>query len=90
MADRSVRVVLSGRVQGVGMRWQCITHAEALGLNGWVTNRPDGRVELQVEGPEPDVSGFLDWLSGSPGYSLVEDMQVSDVPPEGHQGFGVR
>ena len=53
-----VRVLISGRVQGVGYRWWTEDEAARRGLHGWVRNRIDGRVEAVFAG-EP---------------ALVEDM----------------
>jgi acylphosphatase len=44
------RVVVTGRVQGVWFRESCREHAERLGVSGWVRNRADGAVEIEVEG----------------------------------------
>ncbi len=52
-------IFFSGRVQGVGFRYSCQEIARRWGLNGWVRNRRDGRVELFIEGSSTDISGFL-------------------------------
>ncbi|HEX7637544.1 MAG TPA: acylphosphatase, partial [Burkholderiaceae bacterium] len=43
--------VVRGRVQGVGFREACVAEARALGVAGWVRNRPDGSVEVVLQGP---------------------------------------
>ncbi|MFQ5381541.1 MAG: acylphosphatase, partial [Dehalococcoidia bacterium] len=47
-----VRLSISGRVQGVYYRASCRAEAERLGLNGWVRNTRDGRVEALAEALE--------------------------------------
>lgn len=50
-SERSVRVRIEGRVQGVGYReWACRVAARACAA-GWVRNRGDGSVELALQGP---------------------------------------
>jgi len=49
-----LHVLVRGRVQGVGFRWFVRERASALGVIGWVRNRPDGAVEIAAEGT-PDA-----------------------------------
>lgn len=53
------QVFYEGRVQGVGFRYA--TKREAMGFDvcGWITNLPDGRVEMQVMGNDDEVEDFL-------------------------------
>lgn len=43
-------ILYSGTVQGVGFRYAVEQFASELGLNGWVKNLPDGRVEILTQG----------------------------------------
>jgi acylphosphatase len=56
---RAVRVVIGGRVQGVGYRAWCQTEAESLGLSGWVRNRREGSVEALFSGDAAAVEEML-------------------------------
>ena len=51
----AIRLVITGRVQGVGYRWWAKGEARRLGLDGWVGNRRDGSVELVAAGPAAAV-----------------------------------
>ncbi|MBT2228037.1 acylphosphatase [Nonomuraea sp. NEAU-A123] len=57
-------VWVRGRVQGVGFRWWTRARALELGLTGWARNRPDGRVEVVMEGPEEACVKLLGLLRG--------------------------
>jgi acylphosphatase len=64
-------VVVRGRVQGVGFRWFVREHARTLGLAGWVKNRPDGMVELEVEGPDAKVQELMTFVADGPDGAVV-------------------
>ena len=54
-----VRVVVSGRVQGVWYRGWTVDEARARGLDGWVRNRRDGSVEAVFQGPPEAVAEMV-------------------------------
>jgi acylphosphatase len=75
------RVIVRGRVQGVGFRWFVREHARALRLAGWVKNLPDGMVELEVAGPAERVDELLAHVADGPDGAVVagvDDVQISD------------
>ena len=59
---RRAHVFLTGRVQGVGMRFTVARMAPRHGATGWVRNLPDGRVEIVAEGAPPDLERFFEDL----------------------------
>ena len=79
------RYYVRGRVQGVGFRWFVLHEARALGLNGFVRNLPDGRVEVLAEGP----AGVLDQLGGllrkGPSSAHVESVTEQEAPAPGEK-----
>lgn len=92
MADRvRARLLVSGRVQGVGFRWSTVDQARRLGVRGWVRNRPDGRVEAEVEGERPDVEALVAWCRRGPPAAEVDEVEVGFVPHVGDlDGFSAR
>ncbi len=84
------RVLISGRVQGVFFRDTCRRVAQQHGVNGWVQNLPDGKVEAVFEGPDEDVRRLVEWSRQGPRSAVVEDVRVQPEPPEGISGFQVR
>lgn len=77
---KSLRAVVTGRVQGVGFRWAIRDRAIALGITGWVRNRRDGTVELHAEGTEPAVNSFARWFREGPPLARVADVALSEEP----------
>lgn len=84
------RVVVGGRVQGVGYRESCRRQAERLGVSGWVRNCADGTVEAVFEGPNPAVDAAVEWCRKGPRWAAVRSLHVSEQDPEGLAGFHVR
>ncbi|MEG3640865.1 acylphosphatase [Magnetococcus sp. PR-3] len=71
----AMHVWISGRVQGVWYRHHTHLEAQRLGLQGWVRNLPDGRVEALFQGPEDAVTQAVEWChQGSP-KSQVEGVE---------------
>lgn len=73
-----IHVAVRGRVQGVGFRWFARETARALDLAGWVSNRPDGSVEVAAEGAEPAIGSLLAALRDGPDGASVSG--VDDLP----------
>ena len=69
---RAVRLVVTGRVQGVGFRAFVLRRARELGLGGWVRNHPDGSVEAEAVGKEADLRRFVAAICEGPGHARVE------------------
>jgi acylphosphatase len=76
IVNRSIHVVVRGRVQGVSYRYW--THAEAnrRGLSGWVRNRDDGAVEAVFAGPDGQVQEMLLALRSGPPAARVSDVEI--------------
>ena len=78
--SRTVRVRVSGRVQGVWFRGWTAQTAEALGLSGWVRNRRDGTVEAVFSGEEAMVEQMIAACHIGPSHAVVEDVDVTTEP----------
>ncbi len=84
------RVIVSGKVQGVGYRYATVDTASQLGLSGWVRNHPDSRVEAVFEGSREVVEEMIRWCYQGPPAAMVKDVVVKYEEPEGLRGFEVR
>jgi acylphosphatase len=76
-------VYVSGQVQGVFFRDSAQEKAQQLGLNGWVKNLPDGRVEALFEGPSERVREMVRWCEQGPSQAEVEDVETEFEASEG-------
>jgi acylphosphatase len=78
-----VRVVVSGRVQGVAFRQSAADEAARLGVNGWVRNLPDGRVEVVGEGEQAAIEALVAWCKRGPRLARVDDVRITREPFRG-------
>jgi len=85
----ALRVVVVGRVQGVGFRFFAERAARELGVRGWVRNRPDGSVETLVEGDDDAVRRYIDRLRQGPRLSRVDAVEVAEAPAKGLTSFEI-
>lgn len=81
------RLLIAGRVQGVGFRDWLVLEAERLGVHGWVRNRRDGRVEALVHGEATAVAAFLDACRRGPTYAAVSTVEQHPADPPPAPGF---
>ena len=86
---KRVRVVVTGRVQGVFYRATCARLARDAGLSGSVRNRSDGGVEAVFEGEDGAVDRLVAWCREGPAHAHVDTIEVSSEPPSGEAGFRV-
>jgi acylphosphatase len=85
-----VRVLVTGRVQGVFFRATCASEARRRGVGGRVRNVPGSRVEAVFEGPEDAVEAMVAWCRRGPELARVEEVQVRAEEPIGERNFRVR
>jgi acylphosphatase len=71
---------VSGRVQGVYFRQSTLIEAQNLGVNGWVRNLMDGRVEAVFEGEEHAVKTLVNYCRQGPPSARVNNIEVSYGP----------
>jgi acylphosphatase len=84
-----MRVVVHGRVQGVGFRQGVSSRARSLGVSGWVLNRSDGAVEAVFEGPQDRVESMVEWCRRGPVGAHVERVDELPESPRGERGFRI-
>ena len=69
-----LRMLVSGRVQGVFFRRAAADEAYRLGLKGWARNRPDDTVEIVVEGRRRNLKMFAAWAHTGPHLAHVTEV----------------
>jgi acylphosphatase len=87
MPEKTRRLRITGRVQGVGYRLWATRAAAALGLRGWVCNRSDGSVEMLATGAPEDVAALVEACRQGPLGARVTAVTVADAEDDGSLGF---
>ena len=77
MAAIARRIVVRGRVQGVGYRDATVQAAFATGVTGWVRNRRDGTVEAVAQGESQSVERFVEWCRTGPPLARVLGVEAT-------------
>ncbi len=72
----SARILVKGRVQGVGYRYYILRHAQELGLRGHVRNLTNGDVEIIAEGDRQMIERLIGYAERGPVFAHVQDIQV--------------
>ncbi|NEQ50749.1 MAG: acylphosphatase [Leptolyngbya sp. SIO3F4] len=76
-----IKITVCGRVQGVGFRYHTRKTAQALGLTGYVTNKPDHTVEIVADGADDNLAALITWAKVGPERANVKAIEVEDCLP---------
>jgi len=78
-------------VQNVGFRHYACKKAKEFDVNGFIQNRSDGSVYVEVEGEKKNLNEFLDWCYSGPAWAEVGNIEY-DFTDEvaGYEDFEVR
>ena len=87
---KGLHFIISGRVQGVFFRATTKSKAIELGISGWVSNLPDGRVEVFAYAEPTQLSELEGWLWKGPSAAQVTDVLSSEIPWESCDGFLIK
>jgi len=88
---RRLHATVHGHVQGVSFRYETVSHAESLGVVGYVRNLRDRTVEVVAEGPAASLERLLAWLHRGPAAAHVTAVDVIwETPQHEFYSFEVR
>jgi acylphosphatase len=93
MAVKRVKIILSGKVQGVFFRDFAKQNANKLGMVGYVKNNKDGTVEIVAQGEELKMEEFVRLCKRGPIFAKVESARVNNediADVEEYEYFDIR
>ena len=77
--NSAYKIIVQGRVQGVGYRWFSMQIAQQLEIKGYVKNLFNGDVEVFAQGDDASVQQFIDQLRKGPSFSNVNNLNIYDA-----------
>jgi len=87
---KHVKIVVTGRVQGVFYRVSAKEKADELGLVGLVRNEPNGSVYMEVEGESNQIDSFVAWCEQGSKLATIKEVSVAEGEIKGYDDFEVR
>ncbi|TLX77090.1 acylphosphatase [Labilibacter sediminis] len=87
---RRVRIIVYGRVQGVGFRYFVQEQAKQHGIKGYVRNLPNGEVEIDAEGEHSSLQTFIQTCKKGSRLSSIDDIVIHHIPIYGFQLFSIK
>lgn len=88
--NRSYRIVIKGKVQGVNYRYNAQAMAHKLNLTGFVRNLHDGTVYAEAEGTDEAVHKFIEWCHVGPRLADVTEVEGTEQELKGYQTFEIK
>jgi len=86
---KTLRIFISGIVQGVFFRDFIKQEAENLGLKGYVRNLEDSRVEVVIEGYDNEVNKMIEVCKKGSPYSKVMEIEIEKIENQGFDNFKI-
>jgi acylphosphatase len=79
---RRVKILVSGRVQGVYFRLFTQNKAKHFSINGHTRNLADGRVEIIAEADAMTIEKFIKWCHKGPATARVDHVEITELPAD--------
>ena len=83
------KIVVKGKVQGVGFRNATWRKAMELAISGSVRNLDDGSVEILASATDKEFKVFENWCRVGPSYARVDRLEISELDQTGFTDFSI-
>jgi acylphosphatase len=86
---KALKIIVSGRVQGVFYRASTKAVADQMGIKGIVKNLKDGTVYIEAEGDDFFINEFIEWCKYGPDDARIDDISIEDIEVKNYRNFDV-
>jgi acylphosphatase len=86
---KTLKITISGSVQGISFRNFVKDHADRLGVKGFVRNLDNGDVEVVAEGKDENVNELLRECREGPIHAQVKETEAREIKHEGFKDFKI-
>jgi acylphosphatase len=86
---KSVRLYITGTVQGVFFRAFIKENAEKYDVKGFVRNLEDGRIEIFFEGDADRVNKMVELCEKGPKHAQIKNIEIKEEKFQGFKNFKV-
>jgi len=86
---KTLKIKITGTVQGVFFRKFVKEHADELGVRGYIRNMEDGSIEIVLEGRDEKVNEMLSRCKKGPNHGEVKEVEVEEIKHQGFEGFKI-
>jgi acylphosphatase len=87
---KALRIIVTGKVQGVFFRASAKENADALGIKGFAQNQSDGSVLIEAEGDEENLQQFVAWSRQGPERAHVTQLDVQESEVKNFERFEIK
>jgi acylphosphatase len=87
---RSYKIIVKGKVQGVGYRFNAQAAAHKYDLTGFARNLPDKSVLIHAEGKEENINRFIEWCYVGPRLAEVSEVNAEEQDVKGYPTFEIK
>ncbi len=86
---KTLRIYISGSVQGIFFRKYMKECADELSIRGFVRNLDDGRVEVVVEGRDERINEMVVRCKKGSQHSAIKKVETQELRHQGFKGFKI-
>lgn len=87
--QRTISIIITGKVQGVYFRQNAKEKALELGLTGQAKNLNDGNVQIIASGTGEELAAFTDWCRIGPARAVVTGVEINELPLKFYEHFTI-